>query len=131
MEGNDISADFVAHRYFVARRLVMTNIPRLRRVLWIFPTVYWEVRVDEKMLIKLNNLAFEGALLVLFGPDASASDLALLDEFGMHPFNDTYQIDYRELARELPYRRDIEGVLDFEHHALIWGRWATPLAILK
>lgn len=132
MEGNDISADFVLQRFYVARRLVITERPVLTRVFKVIPILSYEITVNEEMLRRLNNFAYHGALLTLFGKDCRPlEDLDVLDAYGMHPFNNAFELGDRELARELPYRQDIQGVIDYPGNSLMWGRWAFDLENVK
>jgi hypothetical protein len=132
VKGGDLSNE-VPPRLIVTLDVVSRRVQSVRGR-W-FPRVTEQLAWDPQLLSWLWTWSMGRAVnleLAAVGvPETPEKLEESLDEWGSNPFRWVVAYkDVEELVGQLPYRRDIYGVVDINERVLRYGGWAVTLSEL-
>lgn len=135
MKNGDIS-NALTKRVLITIDTFRTSTKEIKRALGIVPYVKTNYSYSRQTLSRYYLLATRSAYtLELVAFDMSEENLAAviddLDNAGTNPFR--YYTSYDSIDRlvsELPYRPEVEGVLDIPERLLRYGSWGLDASIL-
>lgn len=130
MQGGDID-NTPSRRFVVTFDYVTVRRPVIKKILGIVPHSSIEFEWDHMALSYLWNQASRFGVvleLAVFGDGFDKEGMMeQLDEYGTNPFNYIREYDNTvALARSLPYRNDVLGVVCTSSEAGAYGSWAVP-----
>ena len=131
MKHGDLSAE-VPPRLLVTLELVSHTVPKVKKRMGLFPTVTQQLVWEALLLSQLFDWSWNRGVnleLVVIGRDEDPVELdRSLDEWGTNPFTWIREYDsVEELVNDLPYRRDLYGVLDIPERAGRYGSYYLDL----